>query len=1321
MIANTAYGQSGRVNFNIEERLIVASLKDTTSLKRATKTDVFTPPVSPKPPIDENDERGNVVAALRAEDLRGPWINANVSIADSRSGEFEGLNVALACDSFCPTNILSESIVRAVGLEVEEKEGAVFGVGDGQLRLSGSTTADVRIGRTTRSVSFEVSPDVEGFAFFSFPEQCRWGFTIDTTRRSIQFDDDVVPYFRSKAESLQTCGRLASVKLDLAKAPKVVLENSVVVPPSGSAEGYLTRGQIVGDIDTSVDICFEPSNLKMRYGMTGPRIVQRVGKEGFVSVIINNPFPVPIKLFRGACVGHVFEAEVDDRDPKVMNEDPKTSPDQHPVDKLEGKIGKGIPGWTAERMGLVQEMLRRRHRAFSRGDHDQGRTDWTSFDIELKAGCEAPIAEPQRTYSIHKREMIEEVVQGLLDKDFIEASTSAYRAWPVLAKKKDPETGLWIPNKRFCIDYRALNAATVKWSRLLCKVPEVLNAMSGASWFSSIDLVGAYHQVPVNEMSRPKLAFTVPGSGRQYQWKVLPFGVANAGACFSQLMETVLTGMSYRCALAYLDDVIVWSNSFEEHLADVEAVLERLELAGLKARPQKCNFFVKEVHLLGHVVTPEGVKPDPLKTKAVKEWPKPRDAKEMVSFLAFCNFYRRFIKGFSEVAYPLQKLTHDGVEWEWKEPQREAFEALKQALCSEPVMRMPDVSKPWVLDSDWSRRGIAWVLQQEGDDGKLHPVLYGSRSLTKSEQRYGSTRGEFLAMFEGIQNCRHYLLNGDFCCRVDNKALTYLKSYKDLTHRTARALELLADYGDFGIKYIQGKKNIPADCLSRVPWKETTFSQIDVSEILAPMATRSSKDAKDDKKADGEDREGPKNWAKAQAADRDLQRLREWLKDGGRPPRRETSALSPALKSYWASFDQFKLVNGVVCRVWTDEMGGDNLFLKVVPEEWRHQLLLGYHDDQGHPGMTRLNATLKKKYYWYAMGQDAQRFVDSCKLCQVVKPNRAKAPLQQHPLGYFGQRCFWDIKGPLSVTTRGNRFYIIVVDGFSKWTAVIPVPDITAQTVYQAFYDSWVCQNGCPVSLHSDRGSSLVGKVGQAVVDLLNIQQTTTVSHHQMGNGQAETKVKESMRIIARILQEEDSLMWDVACPKTALAMNTTVNSVTGQTPWLIKHGQGEEALLPADLAVGNLPEGKDVDVVVRGLRSAQRRIYEKVVAATGSSLRRQKRNYDRTVAGQQIEVGDLVRYENHQVDDGDKSFTPKFRDVLFKVEEVLSEGVNYRLKSVDLAKPLGLVAHFNQLKRVAEPREAEPGVGRQRRDRRRPARLDDYEVDLADGVPQLK
>jgi len=271
-------------------------------------------------------------------------------------------------------------------------------------------------------------------------------------------------------------------------------------------------------------------------------------------------------------------------------------------------------------------------------------------------------------------------------------------------------------------------------------------------------------------------------------------------------------------------------------------------------------------------------------------------------------------------------------------------------------------------------------------------------------------------------------------------------------------------------------------------------------------------------------------------------------------------------------------------------------------------------------------------------------------------------------------------------------------------------------TVYQRFYDDWVCQNGCPVSLHSDRGSSLVGKVGQAVVDLLNIKQTATVSFHQMGNGQAETKVKASMAVISAILKEEDSLAWDLACPKTALALNTTVNSVTGQTPFLIKHGHGEEAILPADLAVGNVPDDKRVDAVVRGLRDAQRRIYGKVIAATGGNLRRQKRNYDRLVAGPELEVGDYVRYANHVVGDLDKSFTPKFRDTLYRVEEVLAEGVNYRLVSVGLDKPDGRVAHYNQLKRVEEPRV--PQDARPARERRRPARLDDY--DTSDGTPAI-
>ena len=1253
--------------------------------------------------LPTNTTEGDRVGALSAAGLRGPWINGRVGLE----------RVALAVDTFCPRNLLAQAVAESLQLVVEGNSGEMYGVGNGLVRLVGSATVPLTIGQTTRTVSFEISPDISDFAFFGLPEQERWGFMADHDRRRINFAGDVVPYYVTKEEAGHDRSFLAPVR-ETETAPKVVLEETIVVPPSSGGEGFLTRGKVKGT-KIEGDVVFEPTGLKERYGMTGPRIIQRMDADGRVSVIVGNPFPVAIKLFRGAHVGHIFEAQVEEETaPKVMGDDESTSPDSHPLDRIDlSNEGRG-PGWTAARQEKVKEMLRRRYKAFSRGDHDVGHTSWQEFRIDLKPECPGPVADAQRGYPRHKKEIIDGVVKDLLEKDHIELAQSSWRAFPVLAAKKDPVSREWIPNKRFAIDYRGLNAWTIKWNRLIPKVSEVVDSMNGATWFSSIDLISGYHQIPIAPESRPMTAFCVPG-GRQFQWKVMPFGLANAGACFSQLMEMVLAGLSYKSALAYLDDIIVWSNSFDQHVEDVEMVLERLELAGLKARTDKTHLFVKKVDVLGHVVSADGVRPDPMKTKAVEKWPKPENAKELVSFLAFCNFYRRFVKGFAAMAHPLNQLTHQDVTWSWKKQHQEAFDALKRALCSEPVMALPDFTKEFVIDSDWSRKGLAWVLQQQQEDGKLHPILYGSRGLTRSEQKYGSTRGEFLALSEGIISCRHYLLGAKFTARTDNKALVYLKNYRDLTHRTARALEVLSDFGDFTIQYVAGKKNIPADSLSRIPWKETSFAQVDANEILAPVTTRSAKtDAAGASKEAHQEPEGPLDWVKAQSKDSDVKLLKTWLKDGARPSQRETSAFSPALKSYWASFAQFRLKEGVVYRIWTDALDGPDQWLKVVPQQWQHKLLEGYHDGLGHPGVSRLNATLRNKYYWNQMSLDARRHVETCPLCQVVKPNRVRAPLQQHPLSFFNERVFFDLKGPLSATRRGNQYFLVLVDGFSKWTEIVPLPDVKAATVFQALYQQWVCRNGCPVSLHSDRGSSLTGKLAQEVVDLLNIEQTTTVSHHQMGNGQAETKVKASIAVISSILKAEDTLEWDLACAKTSLALNTVVNSTTGQTPWLVKHSQGEEVILPVDVAVGNTPDEKEVGVAVRGLRNTQRRIYEQVMEATGSSLRRQKRNYDRLVAGPEIKVGDLVRYENHQADDLDKSFKPKFRDVLYRVVERLGD-VNLRIESVDADKVDKRVVHYNQLKLVDQPRS----VLRPQRNAGMPARFEDYDLD--DGAPKVR
>ena len=535
----------------------------------------------------------------------------------------------------------------------------------------------------------------------------------------------------------------------------------------------------------------------------------------------------------------------------------------------------------------------------ARHDGDLGMTDWIEHKIELKPGHEEPAVEPQRSYPLYKRDIIFENVRDLEERDLIEECSSAWRTFPVLAKRKNPVTKEFEDCKRFCLDLRKLNEKTIKHSRLLPKIQEVVDAMAGAKYFTTIDLLGAYNQVSLAEECRDYTSFCVP-SGRQYRYKVMTFGLCNAGQTCSDLMDMVLAEFNYSMALAYLDDLIIFSKTFEDHVKDTEAVLKRLELAGLKARPVKCCFFQDSVELLGHIVLANGVKPDGRKVAAIKNWPTPGEPNDLLAFLATANFYRRFIKSFSKIAHPLYKLTHKCVKWKWNADHERAFQAIKDALSSEPVMKP---GKPYVVDTDWSRKAIGWVISQYGDDGLLHPVAYGSKSLTKSESRYASTKGEFYGLCEAVLSNRHYLEGAEFTIRCDNRALSYIKSYKtkDLTFRTARMLEQLAGFGDFRVQFIPGKSNIPADALSRIKWKEMSFSELQTEESVAAVVAPINQF----------------DWVKEQEKDDDLKVLKSWLTAGAKPGQDGVSALSPCLRSYWFSFDQFRLNDkGVIQRVW---------------------------------------------------------------------------------------------------------------------------------------------------------------------------------------------------------------------------------------------------------------------------------------------------------------------------------------------------------------------------------------------------------------------
>ena len=302
-------------------------------------------------------------------------------------------------------------------------------------------------------------------------------------------------------------------------------------------------------------------------------------------------------------------------------------------------------------------------------------------------------------------------------------------------------------------------------------------------------------------------------------------------------MNSVLAGLQWTSCLVYIDGIIIVGKSFEEHLHNLHQVFDRLRQAGLKLQPQKCQFLQWEVKFLGHIVSTDGIAPDPEKTAKITQWPTPTSASKVQQFLGLANYYRRFIQDFATRAKPLHQLTEKRTKFEWTPQCQEAFDHLKRCLTSTPILALPDWSKPFVVDTDASDTGIGAVLSQLDDKGVEHVVCYASRLLSKAERNYCVTRKELLAVVTFLEHFRQYLLGHSFTVRTDHGALTWLHNFKEPEGQLARWLEKLQEY-QFSIVHRPGKKHSNADALSRIPCRqcgrESRVSQITVTALTSP-------------------------------------------------------------------------------------------------------------------------------------------------------------------------------------------------------------------------------------------------------------------------------------------------------------------------------------------------------------------------------------------------------------------------------------------------------------------------------------------------------
>ena len=408
----------------------------------------------------------------------------------------------------------------------------------------------------------------------------------------------------------------------------------------------------------------------------------------------------------------------------------------------------------------------------------------------------------------------------MLDAGAIRESQSPFSSNVVLVRKKDKSL-------RFCIDFCKLNNRTVKDAYSLPRIEETIDTLAGSKYFSKLDLRSGYWQVGIKEADKHKTAFSVGPLGF-FECYRMAFGLTNAPATFQRLMERCMGELHLKECLIYLDDIIIFSKSFDEHLLRLENVFRQLEQHGLKLKGSKCEFFRTQVQYLGHIVSDQGIQTDPDKIAALKQWPTPSNLKELRSFLGFAGYYRRFVCNYSKIVKPLNALLvghltnkkgrrkKQATPWTWELEQQQAFDLIIEKLTSPPVLAFADYSRPFVLNVDASGDGLGAVLYQE-QKGIGRVVAYASRGFRATECNYPAQKLEFLALKWAVCDKFHdYLYGNKFMVRADNNPLTYVLTTAKLDATGHRWLAALSSY-NFQLQYRSGRKNQDADAFSRLP------------------------------------------------------------------------------------------------------------------------------------------------------------------------------------------------------------------------------------------------------------------------------------------------------------------------------------------------------------------------------------------------------------------------------------------------------------------------------------------------------------------------
>lgn len=785
----------------------------------------------------------------------------------------------------------------------------------------------------------------------------------------------------------------------------------------------------------------------------------------------------------------------------------------------------------------------------------------TLIEHKIDTRDQEPIKQRQYVMSPYVQKSVNAEIDRMLERDIIEPIKNPTWLNPIIPVKKSNG------KVRICLDARKLNKVTVKSTYPQQNANRILGLLRGTKYLTAIDLTDAFYQILLDNDSREKTAFSVSARGT-FQYKRMPMGLCNSGSTLCQLIDGVFGCELEPYAFPYLDDFIIATETFEKHCEILERVSENLKEAQLQISRDKSRFCMKSLRYLGYVIDADGIQPDKEKIRPILEYPVPKTVKEVRRLIGMASWYRRFINNFSEISAPITDLIkHDTKVLHWTKEAEDAFQRLKEALVTAPVLAMPRYEQPFIIECDASDKGIGAVLIQELDNTRK-VIAFLSAKLTATQQKYSVTERECLAVITAIERFRPYVDGARFTVITDHASLTWLQNLRDPTGRLARWACRLSNY-DFELIHRKGKFMVVPDALSRA---------IDAIELDDIGTTE----------------------------DEEYVKLREEI------------IKTPI------DFPEYDVHNSLIYYHCVNVDGHSDEWKIFVPKDKRNSVLSECHDNilAAHGGFYKTVSRVKQNYYWPKLLSDVARYIKRCEVCKAVKPSNKNAQVEmgrfRDPKCPFNMMSL-DYVGTLPLSLRRNRQLLVVLDVFSKFVWLHPMRKASAEETIKFLKDEIFRKYGVPQILISDNGPQLRSSTFSSFLKEHKIEHWPTANYRPQANA-TEAVNKTIFTAIRAYIKENNHRDWDKNLTDITCAYNTSKHTVTKCTPYSVLYGH--EMPLTGDRNPLSHEDEADRKTKMQIIR-------EKVAKNIKKSFEDSKQRYNLRSCQNNFEVGDIVWKRN--------------------------------------------------------------------------------------------